>query len=57
MGKIESAREHARSGGFPLPPWLEPRLDEARQWCRGRWWIPRAVLLAYLVYAGWRMAT
>jgi hypothetical protein len=26
-------------------------LDEARAWARGRMWIPRALLLAYLVYA------
>lgn len=26
-------------------------LDDAREWARGRMWIPRALLLAYLVYA------
>jgi hypothetical protein len=26
-------------------------LDEAREWARGRMWIPRALLLAYLAYA------
>jgi hypothetical protein len=57
MGRIESARDHARSGGVHLPEWLEPHLEEAREWCRGRMWIPRAILLAYLVYAGWRTAT
>lgn len=25
--------------------------DDAREWARGRMWIPRALLLAYLVYA------
>ena len=30
---------------------LEEFLDDAREWCAGRMWIPRAMLLAYLVYA------
>ena len=30
-------------------------LDEARDWARGRMWIPRAILLAYLVYADYRL--
>jgi hypothetical protein len=30
-------------------------LDDAREWARGRMWIPRAILLLYLVYADYRM--
>jgi len=32
-------------------------LAEARDWARGRMWIPRALLLAYLVYADYRLLT
>jgi len=32
-------------------------LDEARDWARGRSWIPRAILLLYLVYADYRLFT
>ncbi|HEU4521013.1 MAG TPA: hypothetical protein VFT12_03355 [Thermoanaerobaculia bacterium] len=30
---------------------LQEFLDEASEWARGKMWIPRALLLAYLVYA------
>lgn len=30
---------------------VEQFRDDAREWARGRMWIPRALLLAYLVYA------
>lgn len=30
---------------------FETFLEDARDWARGRMWIPRALLLAYLVYA------
>jgi hypothetical protein len=30
-------------------------LDDARDWARGRMWIPRALLLTYLVYAEVRL--
>ena len=30
-------------------------LEEAAEWARGRMWIPRAILLLYLVYAGYRL--
>ena len=30
-------------------------LGEAKDWARGRMWIPRALLLAYLVYADYRL--
>ncbi|HSP17443.1 MAG TPA: hypothetical protein VLV78_22050 [Thermoanaerobaculia bacterium] len=52
MGKIESA--HARSGMPPIPPWLDEFLSDAGEWARGRMWIPRALLLLYLVYADFR---
>ncbi len=51
MGKIESA--HAQSAP-QLPPWLGEFLDDAEEWARGRMWIPRALLLLYLVYADLR---
>ena len=38
-----------------MPEWAEPLLDDAREWCAGRMWIPRALLLAYLVYGFWRL--
>ena len=53
MGRIESVRAHA--GGIALPAWLESFLDEARDWCGGKMWFPRALLLAYLVYADVRL--
>lgn len=57
MGKFESVQQHTRGGGpaISLPEWLEPFLEDARDWCRGRMWIPRALLLAYLVYGFWRL--
>ena len=57
MGKFETVRQHTRGGGPAIAPpeWLEPWLDDAREWCRGRMWIPRALLLAYLVYGFWRL--
>jgi hypothetical protein len=48
MGKIESAKASARPN---LPPWLESFLEDAADWAKGKMWIPRAILLAYLVYA------
>jgi hypothetical protein len=30
-------------------------LAEAAAWARGRMWVPRALLLLYLVYADWRL--
>lgn len=33
-----------------FPP-VQQFLDDAAEWARGKMWIPRAVLLAYLVYA------
>lgn len=52
MGKFESAQSHAASaGGIRLPTWAEEFVGDAREWARGRMWIPRALLLLYLVYA------
>ncbi|HVS32913.1 MAG TPA: hypothetical protein VMS98_15825 [Thermoanaerobaculia bacterium] len=51
MGKVESARSHASSAGGELPPRIAAFLEEAAEWARGRMWIPRALLLAYLSYA------
>ncbi len=48
MGKIESAHTQPSR---QLPPWLETFLSDAEDWARGRMWIPRALLLLYLVYA------
>jgi hypothetical protein len=50
MGKIESARAHS-TPSTPFPPAVQEFLDDAREWCGGRMWIPRALLLAYLIYA------
>jgi hypothetical protein len=51
MGKIESA--HAPTGP-QLPDWLTGFLEDAEDWAKGRMWVPRAVLLLYLVYADFR---
>jgi hypothetical protein len=51
MGKIEAA--NARSSA-EAPPRLEEFLSDAKDWSRGRLWIPRALLLLYLVYADYR---
>jgi len=48
MGKIEPA---GASTSPQFPPWLEEFLADAEEWARGRMWIPRALLLLYLVYA------
>jgi len=50
---MESSRAGAQQAN--LPPWLTTFLDEAAEWARGRMWIPRALLLVYLVYAGYRL--
>ncbi|HUP45681.1 MAG TPA: hypothetical protein VM779_09230 [Thermoanaerobaculia bacterium] len=34
-----------------MHPAVREFLDDAAEWARGRMWIPRALLLAYLVYA------
>lgn len=34
---------------------IDELLADARDWARGRMWIPRAILLAYLVYADFRL--
>jgi hypothetical protein len=34
-----------------MDPRIREFLDEAAEWARGKMWIPRALLLAYLVYA------
>jgi hypothetical protein len=46
MGKIESAKPAAQ-----VLPWLDEFLTDASDWAIGRMWLPRAVLLLYLVYA------
>jgi len=51
MGKIESA--HAPTGP-QLPDWLTDFLEDAEDWAKGRMWVPRALLLLYLVYADFR---
>lgn len=51
MGKIESARATAVAS---VQNWLTGFLSDAEDWARGRMWIPRAVLLLYLVYADFR---
>lgn len=41
--------------GVHLREWLEEFLSDAQEWARGRMWIPRAILLLYLVYADFRL--
>jgi hypothetical protein len=41
-----------RAGG--AGSWLRNRRDDALAWATGRMWAPRALLLAYLAYAGYR---
>jgi hypothetical protein len=50
LGKIESVKSHA-AAGRTLPPVAQDFLTDAAEWARGRMWIPRALLLAYLAYA------
>jgi len=50
MGRLESVGAHSSTSGG-LPPLLQQFLDDATEWARGKMWIPRALLLAYLVYA------
>lgn len=47
MGRMESIRGTVAR----QPGWYDAFLGEAREWCAGRSWLPRAILLAYLVYA------
>ena len=51
MGKIESA--HTTSA-TQIPDWAADFLSDAEAWAQGKMWIPRAVLLLYLVYADFR---
>jgi hypothetical protein len=44
MGHLEPAPQPT------APTLLDSFLDDARDWCRGRMWIPRALLLFFLVY-------
>jgi hypothetical protein len=44
MGHIESAPQPT------APTFLDTFLEDAREWCRGRMWIPRGFLLLFLVY-------
>lgn len=37
--------------------WWGAKRDDAVSWAAGRMWWPRALLLAYLAYAGWRHYT
>ena len=40
-----------------VPPLILRFAQDARDWAHGRMWIPRALLLAYLVYADCRLLT
>ena len=51
MGKIESAHT---SSAPQIPDWAQDFLSDAEAWAQGKWWIPRAALLLYLVYADFR---
>ena len=45
------------SGAAGRGSWWGRKREDARQWAAGRLWWPRALLLAYLAYAGWRHLT
>ena len=51
MGKIESAHTPSAT---QIPEWAENFLSDAEDWAQGKMWIPRAILLLYLVYADFR---
>ena len=51
MGKIESAQTPSAT---QLPEWVTDFLSDAEAWAAGKMWIPRAILLLYLVYADFR---
>jgi hypothetical protein len=51
MGRIESVDQQRSAASGGLPSWLDDFLSAARDWCNGRMWIPRAIVLLYLVYA------
>jgi hypothetical protein len=48
MGKIESAHTPSAT---QIPEWAQDFLSDAEVWAQGKMWIPRAILLLYLVYA------
>jgi hypothetical protein len=52
MGRIETPQQHT-APAFTLPRFLSELVDDARDWCRGKMWIPRALLLLFLVYIEW----
>ena len=53
MGKIEPLDTSQPS--VQLPDWLTSFLSDAEEWAQGKMWIPRALVLLYLVYADLRM--
>ncbi len=50
MGHIEDAHAEQQPS-TQLPPVVAEFLSDAEEWAAGRMWIPRALLLLYLVYA------
>lgn len=53
MGHIEDAHAQQQPA-TQLPPVVAEFLSDAEGWAEGRMWIPRALLLLYLVYADYR---
>lgn len=53
---VVTRRESAAAEQAPpkSATWLGRSRDDAVAWAKGRRWWPRALLLAYLAYAGWR---
>ena len=57
-GKLTVVTRREDAGAEQAPPnsasWWGRKRDDAVAWAAGRLWWPRALLLAYLAYAGWR---
>jgi hypothetical protein len=49
--------ERRPEGAAPPRSWWGRTREDARSWAAGRLWWPRAPLLLYLAYAGWRHLT
>lgn len=57
-GKVAVVTRRESAGAEQAPPnsasWWGRKRNDAVAWARGRMWWPRALVLAYVAYAGWR---